>query len=133
MEEHVNVLITERDEEVGKEIEQSLRSMGHACTLCNDLEVSLDHAASGQFEVVIAGLSFDENGGWRILQTALKAMPESQVVLLGEGDDVGEAVKAMSSGAANYLHKPVNLSELSIVISRLVENVSLIRDRKSVV
>jgi two-component system response regulator HydG len=97
--------------------------------MCTDLDEALDHAASGQFEIVIAGLDFEEDGGWRILRTALRSMPESQVVLLGDSDGISGAVRAMTYGAANYLHKPVNPSELSIVVSRLAESISLIRDR----
>ncbi|MBS3764046.1 MAG: response regulator, partial [Planctomycetes bacterium] len=129
MQNHVNVLVTEIDPAVAENIAQTLEAMGHACTVATEPEKRLEQAASGNHEVVIVNLALPDGEGWEILREARRARPEVQIIALGGDEDIPAGVKAMSEGATNYLHKPLNHTEFSIVVDRAAEYISLHRDR----
>ncbi|MBS3764243.1 MAG: sigma-54-dependent Fis family transcriptional regulator [Planctomycetes bacterium] len=131
MQNHVNVLVTEIDPAVAENIAQTLEAMGHACTVATEPEKGLKQAASGNHEVVIVNLALPDGKGWEILREARRARPEVQIIALGGDEDIPAGVKAMSEGATNYLHKPLNHTEFSIVVDRAAEYISLHRDREA--
>lgn len=131
MPDHVNILVADSDPAMAENIAQTVRSMGHACTQVTDPEEALDQARSGAFEVVITDLHMDKDVGWDVVEAARKAFPHVQVLVLAQRDSVSEAVHAMSRGVSGYLQKPVNHTELSVVVDRAAEYVSLQRDRQA--
>jgi len=131
MADHVNVLVAEPEPDVAENVGQTLRSMGHAVTIVSDPQEAVQQGASGNFEVVIADLGLHDGAGWEVLRAARRSHPDVQVMVVADENTVREAVSAMSEGAANYLHRPLNHTELSIVVDRAAEIISLQRDRRT--
>jgi len=125
---HLSILVADRDEKLAQSIADSVQPLGHACTIVNDPAQAVNQARSGVYEVIVAGLRIGD-GGKAILRAALDARPDCQVVILADQSNVAEAVSAMSEGAMTYLQKPVNFVELSAVIDRAAERTALARDR----
>lgn len=131
MQDHVNVLVTDSDAAEVEAIGDTVRSLGHACTPATDPAEALQQARSGAFEVVITNLRMGEDGGESVLHAARAANPHTQVIVVAEAENVVDAVAAMAQGASTYLQKPINRTELSVVMDRAAEYVSLQRDRES--
>ena len=131
MPDHVNVLVADTDVACAENIGQTVRSMGHACTVVPDPVEALDQAQSGAFEVVITDLHMGDGTGWKVVEAARESFPRVQLLVLAGGDNVPEAVHAMSRGVSGYLQKPVNHTELSVVVDRAAEYISLQRDNQA--
>ncbi len=67
------------------------------------------------------GLPPDIDGaseGLRCLQIILQEQPETKVIVLSGNEDHANALAAVNLGAYDYYHKPINLDELKIILSR---------------
>ena len=131
MQEHVNILIADDDAPTAETASQTLRAMGHACTVAANPMDALERTRSGNFEIIISNLALGGGLGREVLRTARSASPNSQVIVVADGASVSEAVAAMTEGAMTYLQKPLNPAELAAVVERASEYISLRRDRES--
>ncbi len=131
MQDHLNVMVADSDRSVVEAVGETIRAMGHACTLVSDPEEALRQARSGAFEVVLTSLGIGGGKGMEVLRAARASCPEAQVIIMAEQENAAAAVAAMSEGASTYLQKPLNRTELSVVVDRAAEYVSLYRDRQS--
>jgi len=129
VEEHLNVVIAEQDTSMARSISDTLSADGHACTVASSPEEALELVRSGGCEVVIMNLSLGGGAGMEVLSAARRANPDCQVIVVADKSSVAGAVEAMKRGATTYLQKPVNLVELSTVVEKVAEHVSLQRDR----
>ncbi|MEA3545572.1 MAG: response regulator, partial [Thermodesulfobacteriota bacterium] len=67
------------------------------------------------------GLPPDIDGaseGLRCLQQMLHKQPGSKVIVLSGNEDHANALTAVDMGAYDYYHKPIDLDELKIILSR---------------
>jgi two-component system NtrC family response regulator len=56
--------------------------------------------------------------GFRCLEAILRAAPVTKVVVLTGNEERGSALRAVQSGACDFYQKPINISELRVVIKR---------------
>ncbi|SEA45511.1 two component, sigma54 specific, transcriptional regulator, Fis family [Desulfuromusa kysingii] len=74
------------------------------------------------------GLPPDIDGateGLRCLQSMLQQAPATKIIVLSGNEDHANALAAVSSGAYDYYHKPIDLDELKIILSRAFHLASL--------
>ncbi|MCK5913317.1 MAG: response regulator, partial [Desulfuromusa sp.] len=67
------------------------------------------------------GLPPDIDGateGLRCLQSMLQLQPMTKVIVLSGNEDHANALAAVDMGAYDYYHKPIDLDELKIILSR---------------
>jgi two-component system NtrC family response regulator len=67
------------------------------------------------------GLPPDIDGaseGLRCLEVILRQEPSTKVIVLSGNEDHANALTAVDMGAYDYYHKPINLDELKIILSR---------------
>ncbi|MCD6580589.1 MAG: PEP-CTERM-box response regulator transcription factor [Desulfuromusa sp.] len=67
------------------------------------------------------GLPPDIDGaseGLRCLQQMLQKQPTSKIIVLSGNEDHANALTAVDMGAYDYYHKPIDLDELKIILSR---------------
>ena len=67
------------------------------------------------------GLPPDADGtteGFAALKEILQIAPATKVVIVSASEDVGNAERARSSGAFDYYPKPVDISQLMLIIDR---------------
>ena len=74
--------------------------------------------------LVVLDLRLPDVDGLEIIPTLTEECP---VIVLTAFGSIDNAVRAIKSGVADYLTKPVNLEELELAINRVLENVSLRR------
>jgi DNA-binding NtrC family response regulator len=66
--------------------------------------------------------------GIEMLREAKKRSSELPVIIMTAYGEVKTAVEAMKLGAENYVTKPLDMDELSILVSRAIEKRSLIKE-----
>jgi DNA-binding NtrC family response regulator len=76
-------------------------------------------------DVVLLDIGLPGKNGMDILRELKDEGLPLHVIMLTADDTAGSAVKAMKAGAWDYLTKPFNLDEVSIVIANAIENVKL--------
>jgi DNA-binding NtrC family response regulator len=82
-------------------------------------------------DVVLVDLRLPGMDGFEVLEQ-LRGRETAVIVLTGDGD-VPTAVRAMQSGAENFLIKPVDLSQLQVTADRAIEKVRLRRVNRTLI
>ncbi|HEY4319753.1 MAG TPA: sigma-54 dependent transcriptional regulator [Gemmatimonadales bacterium] len=82
-------------------------------------------------DVVLVDLNLPGMDGLEVLEQ-LRGRETAVILLTGDGD-VPSAVRAMQSGAENFLTKPVNLQHLQVIADHAVEKVRLRRVNRTLI
>jgi DNA-binding NtrC family response regulator len=98
-----------------------LRDEGYAVESAADGFKALGKAADFAPDLVLTDLKMPGMDGVQLLGKLHEQDPDVPVVMMTAFGEVESAVGAMRAGARDYLSKPVNVSQLSIVISRELE------------
>jgi DNA-binding NtrC family response regulator len=74
-----------------------------------------------RFQLVLLDLMMPQLGGMEVLQQIKEEWPETDCVIVSAVDEVATAVRAMSSGACDYLVKPLNSDRLVALVQSHLE------------
>ncbi|MBW1644798.1 MAG: sigma-54-dependent Fis family transcriptional regulator [Deltaproteobacteria bacterium] len=104
---------------------------GYPVTGESSPRAALARLRRGDVDILLTDLKMPEMDGLQLLAAAKKLDPHLHVVVITGQGGVGEAVTAMKKGAEDYLLKPVNIEELEIVLARIGEKISLVRQNRA--
>jgi len=97
----------------------NLQQRGHEVVECAGAGAAKDLLAARGFDVVVTDLRMEQaDSGLAVVEEVHRRYPESRVVLLTAYASADTAVRAMKSGAFDYLTKPVSGEELAEAIER---------------
>ncbi len=115
------VLIIDDDEGHAEALSDGLEVDGYVCTLAHSGREGLERMAEATFEAILTDLVMHEVSGIEVLKEARTLQPDAVVILITGHGSVESAVDAMRLGAADYLPKPVRISELRTRLARAIE------------
>jgi len=81
-------------------------------------------------DVVLTDLRMPGMDGLELLKQIKQVLPQTMVILMTAFGTVKNAVRAMKSGAEDYLAKPLDLEELEVVVERAVEKKRLLEETR---
>ena len=120
---------TADDEEIVREsLLDWLREDGYEVEAVEDGFKALEKFTERSWDIALIDLKMPKMDGLELLGKIKETWPETQVVIITAFATVNTAVQAMKVGAYDYLVKPFNPEELSLLIKRLVESQSLIKE-----
>jgi two-component system cell cycle response regulator len=109
-----------------------LRAAGFEVEVAADAEAALAILQARRFDVLVADVILPGSSGIDLLTAAKQLDPNLEVVMITALDKVDPAVRAMKSGASDYLVKPVTPEALQHAVHRslatralLAENMTL--------
>lgn len=108
-----------------------LSSAGHEVVAVGSLAEFRRALERERFDVVVTDLILPEGDGLDVLQYAKGHRPGVEVIVITALDKVSPAVRALKSGAAEYLIKPVEPEVLQHAVSRALTSQSLLRENAS--
>ena len=108
-----------------------LTAAGHSVTAVPDLERAQRALAADRFDAVVTDLILPGGDGMEILRYARERYPGIEVVVLTGLDKVDPAVRAIKSGAAEYLVKPVAPEALAHAVRRALNTRALLAENAS--
>jgi DNA-binding NtrC family response regulator len=118
------------DDEAGARtaLAELLRAEGYTIETAGDGFKALGRLEEFTADLVLTDLNMPGIDGVELLRKLKEAQPELPVVLMTAFGGVETAVSAMREGAADYLTKPLNTDELTIVLARTIETAKLRRE-----
>ncbi|HML51169.1 MAG TPA: response regulator transcription factor [Propionicimonas sp.] len=108
----IRVLVVEDDPAIGRLLRRSLTDRGDVVTVATDGASGLAIALREQPEVVLLDLGLPDLSGLEVL-TMLRAVSQVPVIVITAQDDDRTVVKALDSGADDYLVKPFGSDQLA--------------------
>jgi DNA-binding NtrC family response regulator len=105
-----------------------LRDLGHETSAMLDSREALKEARANYYPLIISDIRMPGLNGLEFLQELKSGEKklQSDVLLITGYADMESAVQALRGGAYDYLHKPINASELAAVVERCVEHQKLL-------
>ena len=126
----LRVLVIDDDKKLAEAIAESLSRKGHAVTVATSGKSGAAKIDADEFDVVLTDLRMADLDGLEIVKRTKEKLPEAEVYVITGFGDVKTAVDAMKLGAAHYLLKPVDLTELRAIVEKAAEKVRLARSNR---
>ena len=122
MENKGRILVVDDEVNARAALVELLRDEGYLVESAADAFKALGKAADFVPDVVLTDLKMPGMDGLQLLARFREGDPDLPVVVMTAFGDIESAVRAMRSGARDYLAKPVNVGELSLVVAREIEH-----------
>ena len=122
------VLVIDDEAVVGLSIQRTLAPGGHAIDVYQDPQAGLQAALAGSYDVIFLDLMLPGANGLELLAQIKAANVSSEVVIITGHSTVESAVEAMKQGATDYLPKPFSPDQLRMVVTKVWEHSTLIRE-----
>jgi DNA-binding response OmpR family regulator len=106
------ILIAEDEPRISDFIRKGLRSNGFTPTVVADGREALDHALSGEFDLLILDIGLPTLDGFAVLERLRGSGSSMPVVILTARDSVTDTVAGLEGGADDYMAKPFRFEEL---------------------
>jgi DNA-binding NtrC family response regulator len=98
-----------------------LRSQGHVLLEAGTVDDALVQISENQPQVVLTDLKMPGKSGLVLVEEVARQPIRPEIVVMTAFGSVETAVKAMRSGAYDYLNKPLERDELLLVVQRAAE------------
>jgi DNA-binding NtrC family response regulator len=123
-----HILIVDDEEIVRESLSGWLEKDGYTVSTAPDGPTGLDKLREGLWSILLVDLKMPGMDGLQVLEAARKMQPDAAVVMITAYATVETAVKAIKLGATDYLVKPFDPEELSVMIQRIVSQQAMVRE-----
>ncbi len=106
------ILIVEDEARIASFVAKGLRAEGHTATVAGDGHLGLDHALSGDFDLMVLDIGLPGLDGFEVLDQLRSQGSRLPVIVLTARDSVTDTVSALEGGADDYMPKPFRFAEL---------------------
>ena len=124
------ILIVDDQESIRHFISKALTDEGYLVTTAAEGKEALKAVEKEPPDLVLLDLRLPDIHGLDVLKEIKANWPEMTVIIMTAFGDVESAVQAMKLGAFDYVNKPINLEQLSIVVGKGLESQKLWRELK---
>jgi len=122
------LLVIDGDENVRRTMQLQLEQAGYQVLIAADAESGLALAEEASPALVITDLQIPGGSGINVLKKLHAEHPETAVVMVTAFGTVQTAVEAMKAGAYDYIAKPVDFDELTLIVRRALEHQRLVEE-----
>jgi len=106
------ILIVEDEERIASFVSKGLNADGHRTTAVADGRIGLEHALSGDFDLMVLDIGLPGMNGFDVLDRLRSQGSRLPVIVLTARDSVTDTVSALEGGADDYMPKPFRFAEL---------------------
>ncbi|MGH7257349.1 MAG: sigma-54-dependent transcriptional regulator, partial [Nitrospiraceae bacterium] len=122
------ILVVDDDEQNLTMLAEALGRHGFRVETARGGEEALQKAGWHEYATVVSDIQMAPLSGLDLLESLRKVTPDTPVVLLTAFGSVDTAIRAMKSGAFDYITKPIHLDELVLVTERAVKHSRLLHE-----
>jgi len=120
------ILVVDDERSMREFLEILLSKEGHDVTCVDGGEQAIERATDpNEFDLVITDLKMPRVGGIEVLERFKYHAPETEVIVMTAYSTAETAIAAMKRGAYDYLSKPFQVDEISVIVEKCLEKRSL--------
>jgi DNA-binding NtrC family response regulator len=122
------ILVVDDNRDLRYTLKSILEDEGYHVSEAEDGDKAIKEVKKNQPDLVLLDLKLPGKDGLHILEDVKKINNNIAVIMLTGHADVKSAVKAMKSGAHDYISKPFDNEEMILVIKRALTNSNLTKE-----
>jgi DNA-binding NtrC family response regulator len=126
--ERTRILIVDDEEIVRESLSGWLEKDGYTVVTAPDGPHALARVAAERWSIMLVDMKMPGMDGLQVLEQTRKLQPDVTVVIMTAYATVDTAVSAMKLGAYDYIVKPFDPEELTIMIEKIVAQQALVRE-----
>ena len=128
----VRVLVVDDEASIRQTLARFLRERGYDVHVCGSGPAALALLEHERFVVMLCDVRMPQMSGLEVVPRALELDRDLAVLMLTAVNEAAAATDALSSGALDYLVKPVALADLQAAVERAVHRRQREIDRRNV-
>ena len=121
----VSVLVVDDQAPIRESMVITFRREGYAVVSAESGEQALEYLHKKPFDLVVTDMRLTGMSGMDVLTRSKELFPDTEVVVMTAYGTIEGAVEAIKSGAYDYLTKPFQPEELTLVAERALERKGL--------
>jgi two-component system, NtrC family, response regulator AtoC len=126
--ERTRILVVDDEEIVRESLSAWLEKDGYTIGTAPDGESALLRIKNERWSILLVDLKMPGIDGLQVIEQAKKLQPAATAVIMTAYATVDTAVSAMKIGAYDYLVKPFDPEELSLMVQKIVTQQALLRE-----
>ncbi|MEW6666359.1 MAG: sigma-54 dependent transcriptional regulator [Thermodesulfobacteriota bacterium] len=126
----LDILIVEDERSQREMLKGFLAKEGHHVAEARNGEEAIALVQSRSLDLAFVDFKMPGISGLEVLREIKRRNPEMDVILVTAYGTVETAVDAMKAGAADYITKPIDLEEMLLLIERVAERRTLVRENE---
>ena len=116
------VLIVDDEPDVLLLLRVNLEAAGYQTVLAADGETALERIDDGEPDVVLLDIMMPVMDGWGVLRALSERDSRPRVVVVSAKSSDRDIVRALTSGALDYVTKPFDPDDLVDVVARMISD-----------
>ena len=126
----LNILVVEDGQSQREMLRDFLIKEGHTVEEAENGDNAIRNILKGHFDMLLLDYKMPGMDGMQVLKEVKKINPEIDVVIITAYGTIETAVEAMKAGAIDYITKPIEFDELLLLVARVSERRTLIRENE---
>ncbi len=114
------LLIIEDDDSLSQMLAMHFEDQGFEVNRAASVSAGLTQARGSQCDMVLLDQQLPDGRGSELISALLEIDPQLPVVMMTGRHDLELAIAAIQKGAADFVHKPIKISELQQTVERLL-------------
>jgi putative two-component system response regulator len=115
------ILIVDDEETIRLALRKFLRSRGYEVEIAGSGDQALQHLDKSSFSLMLCDVRMPGMTGVQIVPVARQRDQDLAIIMLTAVNDAATATEVLSSGATDYLMKPVELADLQQAVDRALQ------------
>jgi PAS domain S-box-containing protein len=126
---NVRILIVDDNKSLCRSLELIFSKKGYITETAQSGVEALEKANASDFDIAILDLKLPDINGTELLEQFSKSHPAMAIIMATGHASVESAVKALTSQAAAYVTKPIDMDKLLGTVATIYEKQTLLRDK----
>ena len=122
------ILVVEDEESQRKVLKKALEGEGYWVQTVENGRLAQAALRENDFDVCLIDINLPDVDGLTLLKEAKEAGIDSSIIIVTGRNTMRNAIEAMKNGAFDYVTKPWDLEEISLLVKHTLENRKLIQD-----
>ncbi|MEN6317614.1 MAG: sigma-54 dependent transcriptional regulator, partial [Syntrophaceae bacterium] len=127
---NLNILVVEDGRSQREMLRDFLIKEGHTVGEAENGNIAVQSILKGHYDMLLLDYKMPGMDGMQVLKEVKKINPEIDVVIITAFGTIETAVEAMKAGAIDYITKPIEFDELLLLVERVSERRTLIRENE---
>ncbi len=119
------LLVVDDEESLAEFLRLLFEKEGYDVQTANSVEQARHQLGERNFDLVLCDILMPDGNGLELLKEIKAQNPGTAVIMMTAYASSKSAIEAMKLGAYNYISKPFNVEELTVVASRALEKTGL--------